>query len=380
MFKISNYDGKARQGVISINGNILKTPAVIPVMAFYCGASEKNAFGGGIYKYLKMHLNEFDAVLGNVTHFLDFHYTEQKVKYVMQKTIKDWFGFKGLLFIDSGGYKFLTLKTKQTESNKLIGYGGFSLEASPETILEYQVSMGADVAMTLDFPIGQQEDQDEIRRRIKKSSDYANKAKSIAEENGYNIKIYAAVHGHNANDITYCLENICDGFDGYAIGSLVPLKNNYKKLVDIVSSVRKVIPPEKPLHVFGITGSMIPILAFLGADTFDSATYVHAGRFGQYFLPNLKRVNIKKLSDLNCDCPICKNHEIEELRQKGSKSASLIAMHNYYTIKIITENVRNAIISNELENTIYNIFSNNNKLLSAFEYAKLKIDNDNKML
>lgn len=359
---------------LSINGNILKTPAFFPVVAFYCGGSEHRRFGGGIYKYIKEYLSDFDTALGNVSHFLDFWHTEEKVNHIMEKTVKEWFGFKGVLIIDSGGYKLLTLNAQQADKDKLTGYGGFSLKTEPETILNYQVKMGADIATTLDFPISPNINKIEMRKRIKKSSEYANQAKTLAEENGCNVKIYASIHGHQAKDILYCLNNVNDGFDGYAIGSLVPIKNDYKRLIDIVLAVRSSIPPQKPLHVFGITGSMMPILSILGADTFDSATYVHAGRFRKYILKDLRQVPVTDLSCLDCDCKICRNYDIEDLKRPGSESAALIAMHNYYVFKDEMEEIRHALDSNGIEEHIINTFTNNKKLLNAFEYAKEKIN------
>ena len=371
MFKL-NSEGNPRTGTISINGNVLETPAFFPVVAFYCGGSKKKYFGGGIYRYIKEYLGDFDTALGSVAHFLDFAYSEKRVSYAMKKTIKEWFGFKGTLFIDSGGYKLINIKS--TCKNKLTGHGSFSLIIEPEIILDYQIRMGADIAATLDFPLVPGINRKEMRRRIRKSSEYANRAKTIAEENGHDIKIYAAIHGHNAEDILYCLSSINDGFDGYAIGSLVPMKDNYKRLIDIVLAVRKGIPKEKPLHAFGITGSMMPVLSFLGVDTFDSATYVHAGRFRKYLLKDMRQVPVSEISHLDCECKICKNYGFEDLKQKGSKSAALIAMHNYYTFSEEMKAIRQALNSNRIEEHIINTFRNNKNLLNAFEYAKKRMD------
>lgn len=372
IFKICSQADTARRGRLEIKQNILNTPAFFPAVAFYGGCSENIGFGGGIYRYIKEYISDFDTALGNVTNFLDFDYSKKKVDYIMQKTIKEWFEFKGILFIDSGGYKFTN--TILSNKNILKGHGSFSLNVDPDEVLNYQAKMGADIASTLDFPINPNDSKKKIRDKIQQSSKYANRAKACAEENGYNLKIYAAVHGYKSEDILYCLNGIKDGFDGYAVGSLVPIKGDYKKLIDIVLAVRTSIPSEKPLHVFGVSGSMMPILAFLGADTFDSATYVHAGRFGKYILEDFRQIKINKLPELHCNCKICKNYDLKKIQFTGSKFAALISMHNYYTLKGQMEKIQKAIGSNSLEEYINNITINNKKLSNAFEYAKKEVE------
>lgn len=373
MFKIHYSDGLSRSGELKMNGSILKTPALFPAMVFYGGASKEKLYGGGIYRYLKENLKEFDCALTSVTNFLDFKYSNERVEQLLQQKVKKIFNFNGMLFIDSGGFKLLTGNTKARDGAKLIGHGGFTLNPDPEIILDMQKKMGADIAATLDFPISPDLNQYKIRKLIDASVE---NAKYALENKPQNMKIYAAVHGHDPNDITYCLKEIKDGFDGYAIGSLVPIKNNYKKLIDIVLSVKPQIPEGKPLHVFGITGSVIPILAYLGVDSFDSATYIHQARYGNYTLPGLQSTKISKSMKLTCCCPVCKDGDIKKFLNKNnvtaSKTASNYALHNYYVYKKEITNIQTAINEENLEAYIVKSYNKKPQLMKAFEYAKNK--------
>lgn len=237
-----------------------------------------------------------------------------------------------------------------------------------------QKKMGADIAATLDFPISPDLNQYKIRKLIDASVE---NAKYALENKPQNMKIYAAIHGHEPSDISYCLREIKDGFDGYAIGSLVPLKNNYEKLIDIVSSVKPEIPEGKPLHVFGITGSVIPILAYLGVDSFDSATYIHQARFGNYLLPGLQSTKITRSMKITCQCKVCKDGEIKKFLNENNltaaKIASNYALHNYYIYKQEILKIQTAINEENLESYIIKSYNKKPQLMKAFEYAKRKV-------
>jgi predicted RNA-binding protein len=61
-----------------------------------------------------------------------------------------------------------------------------------------------------------------------------------------------------------------------------------------------------PVHVFGITGDMIPILSYLGVDTFDSSTHVQAARALGYYDPETWRpMRFDSLERLECECAAC---------------------------------------------------------------------------
>lgn len=70
--------------------------------------------------------------------------------------------------------------------------------------------------------------------------------------------------------------------------------HKYEIIINLIRGLKENIPHKQrsniPIHVFGITGTLIPILAYLGIDTFDSSTYIQEAKSLRYLEPNT-RVN-----------------------------------------------------------------------------------------
>jgi len=125
-------------------------------------------------------------------------------------------------------------------------------------------------------------------------------------------------------------------FDGVALGSLVPLKDNKGKLITAVSDCREVLSDwgfeELPLHVLGISSSAIPLLAAVGADTFDSSSYIHSAINGKYDTSLYNSEPVDDVDFTECDCQVCSD-EMLVRRMKGDveyqkDKLGAVAMHN----------------------------------------------------
>lgn len=347
-FKILNQNGNNRVGEIKVNGKSLETPCFFPVIAFYCGGNWTSFFGGGIYRGIKEFLmnkkysNFFNGILTSISHLVDFTNTKEKINNLyLKKSICEHFNHKGILFVDSGGYKIMT--------NGGIKGKDFEIPDNQEIILNYQKKFGADIIATLDYPISINEKPYFKRKKTELS---IKNAMYVLERKPKKKLTYLPVHGHSKKTLNNYFAKIMkkiDGegisnrkkFDGIAIGSLVPLKNNYNIIVDTIK-LCKIIANEYglnklPVHVFGISCSMLPILTYLGVDTFDSATYLYAAINGKYYAEGLKGIHINKVDfrKIRCECEICKNHKYREnMKGKNIKftkdQAAPLAMHNLY--------------------------------------------------
>lgn len=369
-FRIQVNDGRARFGMYAVGRKEVKTPAFFPVMALYCGGNSTNLFAGGIFKHIKSHIKEnpddFDCIMTSAVQFLDFHYDQKRLEKALSQPIQDWLGYNGMLFVDSGGYKLIS--GEYSKSQILSGYGSLKISMTPDNILDMQSKMNADIAATLDFPLGHGISADEKKRRIDAS--IINSRVAIGRKPD-DMGIFAAVHGHTPEEVRHFVRSLADGFDGYAVGSLVPLKNNYETLIRIVHAARSEVPVDKPMHLFGVTGRLLPLLAYMGVDSFDSATYMHAGRFGRYLDPRTRRGrDISKISRRVCRCPICSNHRLSEMKGSKSRSAALVSLHNYYVLKNETRELQHAIESGELDSYLTRYCENDRRLTEALKLVK----------
>ena len=77
---------------------------------------------------------------------------------------------------------------------------------------------------------------------------------------------------------------------------------------------------------------IIPFLVALGADLFDSASYVLYARDGRYMVSGGTK-RIEELSYFPCSCPVCSKYTPQELYEMDSDNRiKLLALHNMYKL------------------------------------------------
>jgi tRNA-guanine family transglycosylase len=369
-FKPDAHDGWARSGSYELEGKRVATPAYFPVVALFCGQNPQTLFAGGIYRHIKSHIkahpDNFDCLMTSAVQFLDFHFDQAGFERALSRSVQDWFGFDGMLFVDSGGFKLISGRYERHKT--LSGYGSLKIKMTAQNVLRIQHRMGASIVATLDFPLAGKISAEEKSERIKASIENSHVALSCRPGGA---KVLAAVHGHTPQEIRSFVSALDDGFDGYAVGSLVPLRNNYESLIRIVNAAKCAVPNGKPIHLFGVTGKLLPLFAYMGIDSFDSATYVLAGRYGRYLMPETRKAkDISKISRRICECPICREHRLFEMKLMDSRSGALIALHNYYVFKNETFELQQSIQKGELDKFLGKYCETDPRLAEAFKLVK----------
>lgn len=372
---------------------------------------------GGIWKSIKRGIIlelELPAIMTQVLHFVDFDLSEKSFNkwFGGEKTLKDWITqenpkYSPKIFADSGGFKLLYNKDYD-----LLKYG---LKATPESILDLQLKLGADYVASLDYPIPPDLNEKETKERMKKSISNAVRLMELVYDL-YNAPVfpYLAVHGKSYEEIQYYIKSLLDtleetGFNDYshypfglAIGSMVPIKNHYELIVDIIRGVRNTLSEMHPnsegipIHVFGISGKMIPFMYYLGVNSFDSNTYVKAAQNLGFFVSYTQRKKFHEITSKDLDsCPFCAHIRSQNLRsvKKILKSTSYsyyylnnqritksdiygtIALHNLsMQLKLIEEITTYYPNSREFKEWLINYSRNDNKLLRVI--AKLSTIDD----
>lgn len=279
-------------------------------------------------------------------------------KKVMQIGLENHFNFRGIFFVDSGG-----LQTRL-----------YNFKLDPIEILRIQEQIGADIASTLDSPvlhednISNQSHADSINNTIQ------NALVSLKYREREDMHLFAVIHGNEVK----IMKNMVDylkrkgDFDGFAIGGLIFKRSNYRNLIDLIIAIRKRVG-DKPLHVFGLGGpTMIPLLTYLGVDSFDSSSFLSAGSNRVYFSPEKSSVEFRemeKTSILPCVCPVCSKNSFEQVRSERK----LIGMHNLWMIALELRKLKIHIQEEDLESYLDYRFMNNPQIKIAFQYAKGKV-------
>jgi tRNA-guanine family transglycosylase len=352
-FEIIAEAGEARCGQLQVNGRTLETPHLFPVVNFYGGGNEGALFGGGVHRTVKeflAHDNEvtagedytdlFRGVMTSIASLADYGIREEKLDWYLDNEIREWecfSDFDGMIFADSGGYKILT------QGGALEGKN-FEKDIDQDKALDMQLALGPDIVVNLDHPI---HPDDEFEDRLEKMEQTAANAARFAERRDeVDGACYLTVHGYYEAMLERCFDLIEDElskpipevFDGIALGSLVPRKDNVEVLVEAVSDCKKEMRQRGyenlPLHVLGISGNVMPLLVVLGADSFDSASYLHQAINGKYCVNLFETVPIDEANLEACNCRVCNDdfhqarmrEEIDELYQKDILGS--VAAHN----------------------------------------------------
>lgn len=393
--------------------HIIQTPFLFPVSYLMTGTTAR---GGATWKYILQDqepeikpltlMRRNSPLLSQVLHFLDYRVSLNGVETWRRETIKGLYNkqHKGLnyqapLFLDSGGFKLMF------RTGLDLTRFGISLEEGEEarSILQLQRDLGGDMVATLDYPLPPNLAPAEAKTRMARSRRNAIETGMLLQQDeefrDYNPFLYMAVHGLTPEAITGYIESLFESIHneqltemnfGLAIGSLVPLRKGFQENELMVNIIRAAVNavPEKfknrvPFHVFGVTGLMVPFLAYLGIDTFDSSTFAQEARSLKYILPNtFERQNILEMSpnDIQCSCFVCQNMNLKELQEslvsevKGvpqasgyfkSKYYADIALHNFELDNDILQRTRCAIEADALDDYLIEISQKSPRMRDA---------------
>lgn len=322
-----------------------------PVTAFMTGTT---ANGGGLWKYV-LHKNPHGLlrrnlpVLSQVLHFLDFNIPPQSLARWRAKTLREHYNgnlgldYRGELFLDSGGY------TLMFDPDLDLGAFGISKHALVKEVLGLQLQLGGNFVTALDYPIPPDLSSQEADERQTRTLRSAQLSAALMAETGSSAKLYVPVHGLHPEHLAHFIgrlretleaDGLWDQVHGLALGSMVPRRKGgrFDEVLEFVKAARRAMPEGMPLHVFGVTGVMVPYLMAEGASSFDASRYVQEARTLTYLNPdNGRKISWRHLSHYPCGCPVCRNRDIDEDRRimdgrlegrQKSEVYAAIALHN----------------------------------------------------
>jgi queuine/archaeosine tRNA-ribosyltransferase len=344
-------DGYGRLGKLDVSHGPITTPALFPVINMIGGTTE---LSGGIWRRIRNNLiakDHLQGVMFQAMSFTDYGVTPENLNEMWRsETFHERFGdLNAPVFIDSGGFKLMNSDTFGAAPEQGGETNEWGLYTDPKSILGLQLDFGADIVATLDYPIPPNLKEDETVDRMNRSIDSAVECLRIIDDpnllnENFDINddavtkleerkragdepgVYVALHGHDYETINWYVGNFIDRFEeldvestfeGFAIGSLVPLRSSIDVLVDIVQGAKDAIPAARAdeigLHVFGVGGKQVGLLSLLGVDSFDCSTHVQTARYGKYTHPETWTTHT--LTDLEdhlepdgsfpCDLPEC---------------------------------------------------------------------------
>jgi len=236
-------------------------PAYIPVTTF----GKKYPLDGLIRPYLPRLAKAL---------MVSWHYAQQMESRPRLPLLVDSGGFAALFegsrVEEEGGVGVLYVRKPDSDEQDSI---------HPKSVLDFQEKV-ADVAFTLDFPIPPNLDSDEAHRRHRLT--ITNALWAVQNRRRKEMPLYACLQAWDAESARNAAEAYAKvGFDGVAIGGMVPRAKDRPLIESIVRAVRDVIP-DLPLHVFGLGKPDLTDWLFqLGVDSVDSSSYVKMAAEGR---------------------------------------------------------------------------------------------------
>lgn len=260
-----------------------------------------------------------------------------------------------IVFADSGGFDFT----------------GVEIDTTPEKTLETQRQLNADIYGTVDVPLSRENRATENQERIDRSIQFALEA---SDRHDGDARLLASVHGYDPETVRNGIRHLekRGNFDGYALGSLVPIRTDYEKVTKLVLSARKTT--DKHLHVYGLGGLVYqPLLLYLGVDSFDSSAFIRAAGNRNYLIPGFggeELHNIEDMEMLPCPCPVCGQRELDDIRQ----DRTALTQHNLWALATELRRFRYVAESGrDIENYLDLRFRGNEVTKRAYETAKQQI-------
>jgi 7-cyano-7-deazaguanine tRNA-ribosyltransferase len=251
--------------------------------------------------------------------------------------VHEYLKFNGVIMTDSGAYQILR-------------YG--RVEVSNVEIVQYQCAIKTDIGVILDIPTRYSVTFDEAYSGALETYKRAQEViKTITSDQCLDILWVLPIQGGVYVDIVKefaqkSADIFYNGFSVFALGSPTTLLEQYlfDKVIDMIFAARSSIPFSTPLHLFGAGHPLIiPFAVALGADLFDSASYILYAKDDRY-ITKKGTYRLEELEYLPCSCPICSKYLPKELREMPKdERIKLLSKHNLYIIREEINEVKQAI-------------------------------------
>lgn len=282
---------KARAGKIETVHGQIDTPIFMPVGTL-------GSVKGIHFKDLKDDINA-QIILGNTYHL----YLRPGVD-IIEKAggLHKFIGWDRPILTDSGGFQVFSLGDirKLTEEGARFQshIDGSRHLFTPESVIDIQRSIGADIIMAFDECTPGDADYDYARKSLELTQRWLerciNRFGETESKYGYSQSFFPIVQGCVYPDLRIKAAEHVASFnsDGYAIGGL-SVGEKEADMYEMIEVVNAVLPENKPRYLMGV-GTPINILEGIdrGIDMFDCVMPTRNGRNGMLFTRN-GIINIK---------------------------------------------------------------------------------------
>ena len=347
---ITATDGRSRTGTATLARGSYRFPCFMPVgtraAIKYLSAADYERLGAEI-------------VLGNTYHLMLRPGADTIARFGGLGAFAGW---RGLTLTDSGGFQIFSLEPKVDDDGVTFKstYDGSLHRFDPETAVDTQQLLGADIQMVLDVCPPLPSPPSVIRLALERTSSWAARARTHhtrEDQSLFGIVQGGIDPGLRAESARRTAEL---DFDGYGIGGL-SVGETRAEMLPALEAALDHLPADRPRYLMGVGDPASLVEAVhLGVDQFDCVMQTRLGRHGTA-LTSAGRIHVKNKKwehsdeplDPTCRCEVCTRHSIGYLRhllQVNEPTVSrLVSIHNIaWTLDLMTR-MRDAIASGTLD-------------------------------
>jgi queuine tRNA-ribosyltransferase len=270
-------------------------------------------------------------------------------------------GWNGHILTDSGGFQVFSLGPDVDEDGVTFRstYDGSTHRLTPESAVQVQERLGADIQMVLDICTGLPAPEEEVRLATKRTLAWAARARDThtrVDQSLFGIVQGGVSPGLRAESAaqTAALE-----FDGYGIGGLSVGEPREQMLPALATAIAE-LPADRPRYLMGV-GDPVSIVesVALGVDMFDCVLPTRLARHGtaltdagRFQLKGARYAEDSSPVDPGCRCPVCERFSrgyIRHLLMIGEPTGGrLLTVHNLSWLLGFVDRIHEAIRSGTL--------------------------------
>ena len=283
-FELQHTDNAsdARAGTITTAHGKIETPIFMPVGT--CGAVK-----GVHFEELRQQVKA-QIILGNTYHL----YLRPGLD-ILKKAggLHGFNGWERPILTDSGGFQVFSLtsirKLREEGCEFRSHIDGSKHIFTPESVMDTERIIGADIMMALDECPPGQSDYDYAKKSLGLTQRWLDRCIKRFEETepiyGYEQSLFPIVQGCTYKDLRQeAAKHVADkGADGNAIGGLA-VGEPTEVMYEMIEVVNEILPKDKPRYLMGV-GTPQNILEAIerGVDMFDCVMPTRNGRNGMLF-------------------------------------------------------------------------------------------------
>jgi queuine tRNA-ribosyltransferase len=344
-FALSACDGAARAGRLTTPHGVVDTPAFMPVATY-----------GAVRGVSPAELAEAGAqiVLANT-----YHLHERPGDEVVAQLggLHGFTGWRGPWLTDSGGYQVMSLSDRARIDEDGVTFAsaldGRRRRLTPETAMQIQQRLGADIAMALDECPARETpgEAPSLRAQLAAERTLRWAERCRRAHTRPDQALFGIVQGGSSDALrrSSAASTAGLGFDGYAHGGL-GLGEESARRADLVSAAHAELPAAAPRYLMGIGRPEDLVSAIdAGVDLFDCVLPTRHARHGVLYtsegplhLRNARFRDDPAPLDPDCACPACRLHSRAYLHHllRGSEAlgARLASLHNLrFYLRLLAE-------------------------------------------